>query len=161
MDSFYNDGSKEVLIIMRVEVKIDNSCIEPKIIVLTASMTEEVSKIIQKLSDNNPQIITGSKNEKIEVLEQDELIRIYAANSRVFAVTNSGEYLLRLRLYEAEERLNPNQFVRISNSEIINLKKVKSFDLSFAGTICVELSNGTTTFVSRRYVSKIKKILGI
>ena len=146
---------------MRVEVKIDNSCIEPKIIVLTASMTEEVSKIIQKLSDNNPQIITGSKNEKIEVLEQDELIRIYAANSRVFAVTNSGEYLLRLRLYEAEERLDPNQFVRISNSEIINLKKVKSFDLSFAGTICVELSNGTTTFVSRRYVSKIKKILGI
>lgn len=146
---------------MRVEVKIDNSCIEPKIIVLTASMTEEVSKIIQKLSDNNPQIITGSKNEKIEVLEQDELIRIYAANSRAFAAANSGEYLLRLRLYEAEERLNPNQFVRISNSEIINLKKVKSFDLSFAGTICVELSNGTTTFVSRRYVSKIKKILGI
>lgn len=146
---------------MQVEVKIDNSCIEPKIIVLAASMTEEVSKIIQKLSDNNPQIITGSKNEKIEVLEQNELIRIYAANSRVFAVTNSGEYLLRLRLYEAEERLDPNQFVRISNSEIINLKKVKSFDLSFAGTICVELSNGTTTFVSRRYVSKIKKILGI
>lgn len=146
---------------MRVEVKIDSSCIEPKIIVLTASMTEEVSKIIQKLSDNNPQIITGSKNEKIEVLEQDELIRIYAANSRVFAAANSGEHLLRLRLYEAEERLNPNQFVRISNSEIINLKKVKSFDLSFAGTICVELSNGTTTFVSRRYVSKIKKILGI
>ena len=146
---------------MRVEVKIDNSSIEPKIIVLTASMTEEVSKIIQKLSDNNPQIITGSKNEKIEVLEQDELIRIYAANSRVFAVASSGEYLLRLRLYEAEERLNPNQFVRISNSEIIKLKKVKSFDLGFAGTICVELSNGTTTFVSRRYVSKIKKILGI
>ena len=146
---------------MRVEVKIDSSCIEPKIIVLTASMTEEVSKIIQKLSDNNPQIITGSKNEKIEVLEQNELIRIYAANSRLFAAANSREYLLRLRLYEAEERLNPNQFVRISNSEIINLKKVKSFDLSFAGTICVELSNGTTTFVSRRYVSKIKKILGI
>ena len=146
---------------MQVEVKIDNSCIEPKIIVLAASMTEEVSKVIQKLSDNNPQIITGSKNEKIEVLEQNELIRIYAANSRVFAVTNSGEYLLRLRLYEAEEQLDPTQFVRISNSEIINLKKVKSFDLSFAGTICVELSNGTTTFVSRRYVSKIKKILGI
>ena len=48
---------------MRVEVKIDNSCIEPKIIVLTASMTEEVSKIIQKLSDNNPQIITGRQQQ--------------------------------------------------------------------------------------------------
>ena len=65
------------------------------------------------------------------------------------------------RLYEIEERLNPHQFVRISNSEIINLKRVDNFDLSFTGTICVKLSNGTTTYVSRRYVAKIKKILGI
>lgn len=72
-----------------------------------------------------------------------------------------GEYTLHIRLYEIEERLNSHQFVRISNSEIINLKRVDNFDLSFTGTICVKLSNGTTTYVSRRYVAKIKKILGI
>ena len=80
---------------------------------------------------------------------------------KVFAVTGSGEYILRLRLYELEQRLDKNIFVRISNSEIINLKKVQSFDLSFTGTICVKLSNGTMSYVSRRYVSRIKKILGI
>ncbi|MDE7359910.1 MAG: LytTR family transcriptional regulator, partial [Lachnospiraceae bacterium] len=69
--------------------------------------------------------------------------------------------LLRLRLYEAAERLNPSHFVRISNSESINLNKGKNVDLSFSGTIYVELTNGTTTYVSRRYVSKIKKILGM
>lgn len=79
----------------------------------------------------------------------------------MLAVTGKGEYTVRIRLYEIEERLNPGQFVRISNSEIINLKKVKNFDLSFTGTICVELVNGMTTYVSRRYVSKVKKILGI
>ena len=68
---------------------------------------------------------------------------------------------LRLRLYEIENRLPSNQFIRISNSEIINLKKVNNFDLSFTGTICVKLSNGITTYVSRRYVPKLKKILGI
>lgn len=146
---------------MQVEIKLDASYPEPKVIILTASMTEEVSKLIQKLSENSVQILSGSKDEKIEVLEQSELIRIYAANGKVFAVTDNGEYTLRLRLYEAEERLDPNQFVRISNSEIINLKKVKNFDLSFSGTICVELTNGTSTFASRRYVAKIKKILGI
>ena len=74
---------------------------------------------------------------------------------------NNGTYQIRLRLYEAEERLDNSKFVRISNSEIVNLKKVKSLDLSFVGTICMELSNGTVSYVSRRYVSKIKKVLGL
>ncbi len=146
---------------MQLEVKIDSSCIEPKVIILTAAMTEDVKTILSKLSDQTPQIISGSKDNKIEVLEQADLIRIYTSAGKVFAVTQKGEYALRLRLYEIEERLPPHQFVRISNSEIINLKKVHNFDLSFTGTICVKLANGTVTYVSRRYVSKLKKILGI
>ncbi len=146
---------------MQVEIKIDSSYTEPKIVILAASMTEEVNIIMQKLSENNPRIISGSKNGKFEILAQNDLFQIYASNRKIFAVTSNGEYILRLRLYEIVERLNPSQFVRISNSEIINLKKVKNFDLSLTGTIYVELMNGTITYVSRRYVSKIKKILGI
>lgn len=146
---------------MQIEIKIDDSYIEPKILILTAAMTEDVNLILNKLSGNTPQVISGYKNEKIEVIEQEDLIRVYAGSGKVFAVTDKGEYTLRFRLYEIEERLNPNQFVRISNSEIINLKKVNNFDLSFTGTIRVELTNGTAAYVSRRYVSKIKKILGI
>ncbi len=146
---------------MQIEVKIDSSCMEPKVIILTASMTEDVNTILNKLSDQSPQIISGSKNNKFEVIEQADLIRIYTSNGKVFAVTHKGEYALRLRLYEIEERLPSRQFVRISNSEIINLKNVNNFDLSLTGTICVKLANGTITYVSRRYVSKLKKILGI
>lgn len=89
-------------------------------------------------------------------LEQTDLIQIYANSGKVFAVTNKGEYVLRLRSYETEKRLTANQFIRISNSEIINLKRVNHFDLGFTGTICVKLSNGTTTHVSGRYVPKLK-----
>ena len=120
-----------------------------------------MSSIVKKLSENVSQIISGYKDEKIEILEPADLIRIYANSGKVFAVTGKGEYTLQLRLYEAEERLPSNQFIRISNSEIINLKKVNNFDLSFTGTICVKLSNGIITYVSRRYVPKLKKILGI
>lgn len=146
---------------MQLEVKIDSSCVEPKVVILTAAMTEEVKAIVNKLSDQTPQILSGSKDQKIEVIEQADLVRIYASAGKVFAVTRKGEYALRLRLYEIEERLPSHQFVRISNSEIINLKYVDHFDLSFTGTICVKLSNGTVTYVSRRYVAKLKKILGI
>lgn len=152
---------KKEVIIMQVEIKIDSSYIDPKVIILTASMTEDVSNIVKKLSENASQIISGYKGEKIEILEQTDLIRIYSNSGKVFAVTDKGEYILRLRLYEIENRLPSNQFIRISNSEIINLKKVNNFDLSFTGTICVKLSNGITTYVSRRYVAKLKKILGL
>ncbi|MDE5996026.1 MAG: LytTR family transcriptional regulator, partial [Eubacterium sp.] len=135
---------------MQVEIKIDNTYNEPKIIILTASMTEEINKLIQKISENSPRIISGIKDGKIAILEHNDLFNIYTSNGKVTAVTDKGEYILRIRLYEAEEKLNPSQFVRISNSEIINLKKVKNFDLSFSGTIYVELMNGTTTYVSRR-----------
>lgn len=146
---------------MQVEVKIDASCAEARVVILTACMTDEVARVIKQLSEAAPQIITGMKDERLEVLEPAELIHAYASGGKVFAVTAKGEYTLRLRLYELEERLSPDRFVRISNSEIINLKKVNSFDLSLTGTICVRLCNGTVTYVSRRCVSKLKRILGI
>lgn len=146
---------------MQVELNIDPSCTEPKIVISTASVTEEIHALLNSLSEDVPRILSGSRDGKLEVLEPAGLIRIYANAGKVLAVTDKGEYLLRLRLYEVEKRLDPRRFARISNSEIIHLQKVDHFDLSFAGTICVKLTDGTTTYVSRRYVSKIRKKLGI
>ena len=98
---------------MQVEIKMDDSYTEPKIILLTATMTKEVNMILNKLSENPPQVISGCRNGKIEVIEQEDLIRVYANSGKVFAVTDKGEYTIRLRLYEIEERLDPDQFVRI------------------------------------------------
>ena len=146
---------------MQIEIKMDDNYKEPKIIIMTDKMTDEVNDIVKKLSDEQPQLIAGFKDDSVQVIDPSSIYRVYAQSGKVFAETNKGNYLLRLRLYEAEERLEKLSFVRISNSDIINLKKVKSFDLSFAGTICITLSNGTVTYVSRRTVSKIKKLLGI
>lgn len=146
---------------MEIEIKLDGNYKEPKIIILTEKMSDEISLLVKKITEDVPQMIAGFQNDQLRVLEQDEIFRIYTANNKVFARTNDGEYSLRLRLYELEERLEKNDFVRISNSEIINIRKVKAFDLSFAGTICVKLIDGTVTYVSRRYVPKIKQILGI
>ena len=101
---------------MKVEIKIDDSYIEPKILILAAAMTEDVNLILNKLSENTPQVISGCKNEKIEVIEQEDLIRIYAGSGKVFAVTEKGEYTVRFRLYEIEKRLNHNQSVLLSKT---------------------------------------------
>ncbi|HPL80884.1 MAG TPA: LytTR family DNA-binding domain-containing protein [Anaerolineaceae bacterium] len=146
---------------MQIEIKIDKNCIEPKIVIMAQSMTEDVKRIIDLLSAETPQLLAGFRNDQLEILEPAKVLRLYAQQGKVVAVTESGEYILRQRLYELEEKLEKDGFTRISNSEIINLKKAKNFDLSLAGSICVRLSDGTITYVSRRYVSKIKQLLGI
>lgn len=146
---------------MRIEIKIDANCDEPKILVITDKITDEVDEIIKRISEQTSNFLAGFQEDNIFILEPDEILRVYSANQKVYAVTESEKYTIRLRLYEAEERFSSLGFVRISNSEIINLKKVKGLDLSMSGTICVKFQNGTISYVSRRYVSKIKQILGV
>lgn len=146
---------------MKIEIKIDKDCLETKLVIVTSEMTEDVYSLMQKLSDETQKDIIGYSDGFAKFLEQSDIELIYAANGKVYAECEGKEYQLRLRLYEIEEKLNKKNFVRISNSEIVNLKKVKKFDLNLSGTICVLLSNGKSVYVSRRYVSKIKKTLGL
>ena len=39
---------------MQIEIKLDESCKEPKIIIRTDKMTEEVSQIVKLLSEEKP-----------------------------------------------------------------------------------------------------------
>ena len=75
--------------------------------------------------------------------------------------TAGGVLDLKERLYELEGRLDRHTFVRISHSEIINLRKAKAFDLRLSGTISVRLADGSVSYVSRRYVARIKQLLGV
>ena len=146
---------------MKIEIKLDENAREPRVIIVTDKVDEKVQELMKRLSEEAPRVIAGFQGDHVRLLSQEEIIRIYASGGKVYARTASGEFTLRLRLYELEQRLDKRLFVRISNSEIVNLRSVKGFDLSYTGTIRVKLSNGESTFVSRRYVSKIKQVLGL
>ena len=145
---------------MQVEIKVDTDCNETKVIIVTDKMTDEISELVKKISEQTSSVLAGFKDDVVSVLDYGNIVRFYTASQKVYAVTESGEYTVRLRLYELEERLNTSEFVRISNTEIINLKKIQGFDLNFSGTICVKFQDGSVSYVSRRYVAKIKQVLG-
>lgn len=146
---------------MKVNVEINETYKETVITIHAKKMTDEIDKLIQYIHTKEQDMIAGFINESVELLNVSEIVRFYTANQKVYAQTKNKEYTIRLRLYELEERLQGKPFIRISHSEIINLYNIEKMDLSFAGTIVVDLSNGVKTYVSRRYVSKIKNILGI
>ena len=146
---------------MKISVQLDNNQKEMEILIKTAVIDDSVNAIIEKLKDEKPKIMVGFMDGIAKVLNETHIIRVYSANKKVYAVTQNSEYNLKMPLYEVIQRVNQNDFVRISNTEIINLKQVVEFDLSFTGTICIKLSNGNISYVSRRYVTHIKQTLGI
>ena len=97
---------------MKIEIKLDENCLETKVIIVTEKMTDEITALMQRLSEETPQGIVGFDGEIVQFLEPSEIVRIYSAVGKVIAVTDKKEFVLRLRLYELEERLSSKSFVR-------------------------------------------------
>ncbi|MDR2514248.1 MAG: LytTR family transcriptional regulator [Christensenellaceae bacterium] len=146
---------------MKIELLLDEGCQELSVTVRAKEMNEEVRALLQRISPQGPGLLLGFEDGAATPLEPSEVLRAYASGQKVFLVARNREFLARMRLYELEERLSPFGFIRISNSELVNLKWVRDFDVSLGGTIRVRLKDGSAAYVSRRYVAKIKKTLGM
>lgn len=146
---------------MKVEIRIDPACSEPKIVIHADRMTDEIDALARRLSAPNPDVIPAQTGRGIELIDAERIIRVYTEQQRVYAQTADGVYPLKFRLYEMEERLKERAFVRISSSELVNTRMITGMDFSLTGTIRVSLKGGITTYVSRRHVSEIKKLFDV
>ena len=132
-----------------------------KIVIYAKSVEDKIIKLVENLQLKESQQLNGFKDDEMYLLNQETIETFYTENGKVFARENDKIYLIKKRLYELEEILNPDKFVRISNSEIVNMKKVKKINLKFTGTIILYFTNDNKTYVSRRYLKKIKEYLGV
>lgn len=146
---------------MEVEIKLDPNCTQPKVIIYTNEITQEINELAKSLSGIEYSSLAGYKRGEILLIRPDEIIRIYSQGQKILAQLDKDTVQLKYRLYELENRLAGTSFMRISNSEIVNFKKVVSLDMSMSGTISLKYKSGEKSFVSRRYIEKIKKYLEI
>ena len=147
---------------MKVEVQIDPSLDEPVVILRAPSPTEEVEQLAQRLrGEAAPQPFTVYTEREAARVSRSMVLRFYAEDKGVLCQTEQGTFTVQQRLYELEQALEGTRFVRVSNSEIVNLDRVTGLDLTLAGTIKMTLEGGTVCWVSRRYVKKIKSALGL
>ena len=146
---------------MEVEIRIAAERQVPKLIIFAPHDTPELRELTKQLSSLSLGPLQVWEEERPFLLQQSEFLRFYTEGKGVCAQTAKKTYTVRLRLYELEERLDSLHFVRISNSEIVNLDRVTAIDLSYTGTIRMTLDNTVTSYVSRRYVKKIKEVLSL
>ncbi|WP_201447776.1 LytTR family DNA-binding domain-containing protein [Streptococcus halichoeri] len=119
---------------MKVEIKINKELEEPLITIETSQLTNEINKLVDYINSSRIDLLVGIVDEKLEVINEDEIVKIIAQEKKNYAITETKKYWIKSPLYEIEKRLGKN-FIRISHSEIINAKKIKSIDMSFTGTI--------------------------
>lgn len=121
-------------------------------------MLKSIVETIQSIS-NNIDTIVGIKENNISIINVMEVMSFYSKDQNNYCKTEKGEFRIKKRLYELEESLDKNTFIRISNSCIINVKYIKSFDLSTIGNIIVKFLDGTSENVSKRRISYVIKFL--
>lgn len=146
---------------MKVEIIIKSELKEPHIVIYANEVTKEIQQIVDKLSNTQSRVLTGVRNQKIFLINPEDIYCFYSENQKVFGKTDGGALWIKQRLYELEEIFAGTSFVRVSNSCIVNVDKIKNLEISYSGTIEINFKNGDKEFVSRRYVPKIKKYLGI
>ena len=86
------------------------------------------------------------------------MIRVEEKQTKVY--TGDREYSIKKPLYQIEENLDYN-FVRVSKSTIVNLRKIKRVAPSLRGMMFIELKNGLKDNISRKYMSDFKKALDL
>ncbi|WP_101772224.1 LytTR family DNA-binding domain-containing protein [Peptostreptococcus faecalis] len=142
---------------MKIKLDIDNN-LKPKILILrTREETDEIKEIVSLIKNKNT--ILNAKKESINYKKStEEFISFFSFQKKVYGRTKDEELLISSRLYELEEILS-DEFVRISNTEIINLNYVNRFEVTKEGLITINFKDGSTTNSSRRYLKKVKEKL--
>ena len=63
---------------MKLNINIDVGAKEPEILITTAHMTEDVNRVVEFVSrlDDSPTILSGIRDDKVELLDYDAIIRL-------------------------------------------------------------------------------------
>ena len=145
---------------MNIKIVIDKKYKEMEIHVCHNQADRSVSKIVADLNCLYEEQLVGmdSRGNKC-FLAAGKVSRIFAQKQKVYAVAENQTYELPRKLYELEKELDAATFIRISRSEIINMRRIKMVDMNTMGTIRVIMQDGAETYTSRRNVTRLKKAL--
>ena len=132
---------------------------EEEIVIYTHKKTSLISEIEELILTKSLELLGYSENSIVK-LSQHDVYCFVVENNKVFAITEKEKFQLKQRLYVIEEMLDEN-FIKINQSCIVNIKKIEKFDVSFSGTLLVILKNGYKEYVSRRQLKFVKERLGL
>lgn len=124
-------------------------------------ISEDAEYVITE-SSKFPEFLTvrDEKKERMR-LSVDEVIYIEAFGKDIEIHTERGTYYSTDRMYQLENNLDPQEFLRVSKSVIISKKHVKKIRASLSMKYVLTLTNGTLVDVTRSYYSEFRRFFHI
>jgi two-component system LytT family response regulator len=93
--------------------------------------------------------------DRFVIVTTDEIDWIESAGNYVELHVGKKLFSLRDTMRTLETRLDPNQFVRIHRSTIVNISRIKEISREWTGDFDVALHDGTKLRMSRSYQSRL------
>lgn len=146
---------------MKVNLFVSRDIEEPHADIHTNELTDNVSKAISILeSDESKNMLAVKNGSDIALLEFSDVYMLRVEDKQVKVYTQNSDYLIKKPLYQVEETLS-GDFIRISKTTIVNLKKIQRVSPSLKGMMFLELKNGLKDNISRKYLPSFKEGLDL
>jgi two-component system LytT family response regulator len=138
--------------------KSDKREITHRLLELLSEMKSGVVSAAPPLPQNR--LVIKAKG-RVIFLNLDEIDWIEAAANYVRLSVGKESYLLRETISRTSERLNPNEFIRIHRSVIVNVRKIKELIPVNSGEYIVVLKSGKELSCSRGYRALLQRVIEI
>jgi two-component system LytT family response regulator len=123
-------------------------------------LSERLLSLIKDLGSEKPRVerLVVKSAGRIRFLKTEEINWIEAAGNYVRLRIADETHLLRETMAGIESKLDPQKFIRIHRSTIVNLERVKEIYPKLYGEYVVALRDGTQLTMSRGYREKLAEL---
>jgi two-component system LytT family response regulator len=128
----------------------------------TGDLTQRLSALLEDARPRSKHVerLAVKSGGRVVFLRVEEIEWIEAAGNYLRLHVGKDFHLLRETMNALEARLDPERFVRIHRSTIVNLAHVRELQPAFHGDYVVILENGAELTLSRNHRSKLQNLLG-
>jgi len=97
------------------------------------------------------------KSEKLFSLPVEEILHLEASGDYTIITTKTDQFVSSSGIGKLEEIMNPDRFIRVHRSTIVNINYLKEIERHFNGGMVVKMQSGKSFPVSRTYAKQIRK----
>ncbi|MEG0692123.1 MAG: LytTR family DNA-binding domain-containing protein [Oscillospiraceae bacterium] len=140
---------------MKLHIEESSDFEEVDITIKCPSVDKELSKLIEKIRLYGFALLCR-KDETTYLIKPSDIFYVESIDDKTYVYCKQEVYCSDLKLYEMEDKLPLNIFIRVRKNCILNMNCINNFKSRLNGKIEACLDNEEKIEISRHYVVGLK-----